>query len=200
MQLHLGRLAAIFTLSLTVATGAEASGSTMSVTGRTSTPIGAYEFCQSNPMDCRNPEGDAGPLILTVDRWKTIVEINHQVNASIIPETDQDVYGVEERWTYPEASGDCEDFALLKRKRLIDAGFSPSDLLMSVVLLPNGEGHAVLTVRTDHGDFILDELREKVLLWSETEYTYLKRQSPADPAAWVKIKDGRSAAVGTIRR
>lgn len=54
-----------------------------------------------------------------------------------------------------------------------------------MVLQPNGEGHAV-TVRTDHGDFILDNMRNKVMLWSETEYTYLKRQSSDDPGRWVK--------------
>ena len=45
-------------------------------------------------------------------------------------------------------AGDCEDFVLLKRKKLIAGGFSPSDLLITVVRKPDGEGHAVLTLRT----------------------------------------------------
>jgi len=110
-----------------------------------------------------------------------------------------ELYGVEEKWAIPTTAGDCEDFALLKRKQLIDAGFSPSDLLMTVVLQPNGEGHAVLTVRTDRGDFVLDNMRNKVKLWSETEYTFLKRQSADDPARWVKIQDGRAVAVGSLK-
>ncbi|TPM26915.1 transglutaminase-like cysteine peptidase [Mesorhizobium sp. B2-3-5] len=179
---------------------AHAGPATMTATGITSTPIGAYEFCKTNPADCTNPAGDAGPLILTKDRWNELLTINHQVNSTITPETDEQLYGVEEHWTYPQSAGDCEDYALLKRKLLIESGFSPSDLLMTVVLLPSGEGHAVLAVRTDRGDFILDELRDSVLLWSETEYTYLKRQSAGDPTRWVKLQDGRASAVGSVKQ
>lgn len=144
--------------------------------------------------------GDAGPLILTEDRWKTILKINYTVNTTIKPMTDMELYGVEEKWAIPTTAGDCEDYALLKRKDLINSGFSPSDTLMTVVLQPNGEGHAVLTVRTDHGDFILDNMRNKVMLWSDTEYTYLKRQSADDPARWVKIQDaGHADAVGSVK-
>ena len=89
---------------------------------------------------------------------------------------------------------------LLKRKMLMEQGFSATNLLITVVLQPNGEGHAVLTVRTDRGDFILDNMRNKVMLWSETEYTFLKRQSTSDPAAWVKLQDGRANAVASFRR
>ncbi|ACM26666.1 conserved hypothetical protein [Rhizobium rhizogenes K84] len=171
----------------------------MTITGDAAPPIGHYQFCRENPTECSYAGGDAGPAILTEDRWKTIVKINYAVNTTIRPMTDMDLYGVEEKWAIPTTAGDCEDFALLKRKDLIDAGFSPSDLLMTVVLQPNGEGHAVLTVRTDRGDFVLDNMRNKVKLWSETEYTFLKRQSADDPARWVKIQDGRAVAVGSLK-
>jgi predicted transglutaminase-like cysteine proteinase len=81
---------------------------------------------------------------------------------------------------------------------LMNKGIEASNLLITVVLQPNGEGHAVLTVRTDHGDFILDNMRNRVMDWSETEYTYLKRQSAGNPARWEKIQDGRATAVGGI--
>jgi predicted transglutaminase-like cysteine proteinase len=171
----------------------------MTVAGNSSPPIGAYQFCKEIPADCSNPAGDQGALLLTEERWKTILKINYQVNSSITPMTDKEIYGVEERWAYPRTVGDCEDYALLKRKMLIDAGFSPSDLLMTVVLQPNGEGHAVLTVRTDRGDFILDNMRNKVMLWADTEYTFLKRQSADDPTRWVKLQDGRAVAVGSVK-
>ncbi|MGQ3296305.1 MAG: transglutaminase-like cysteine peptidase, partial [Shinella sp.] len=108
-------------------------------------------------------------------------------------------YGVEEQWTYPDGAADCEDYVLIKRKRLMEAGISPSNLLITVVLQPNGEGHAVLTVRTDRGDFVLDNMRNKVLLWSETEYRYLKRQSSVNAGKWVKLQDGRADAVGSVK-
>lgn len=174
---------------------AHAAPANMAITGDAAPPIGHYEFCKQNPRECVYAGGDAGPIILNQDSWKTILNINYTVNTTIKPMTDMELYGVEEKWAIPTTAGDCEDFALLKRKQLIDAGFSPSDLLMTVVLQPNGEGHAVLTVRTDRGDFVLDNMRNKVKLWSETEYTFLKRQSADDPARWVKIQDGRAVAV-----
>ncbi len=177
---------------------ANAFPANMKVSGRANPPIGAYEFCNVNPSECAGSHADAGPAMLTEDSWKTILKINYQVNNSIQPMTDQDVYGVEERWAYPTTVGDCEDFALLKQRLLMKAGFAPSDLLMTVVLQPNGEGHAVLTVRTDRGDFILDNMRDKVMIWSETEYRFLKRQSTTSEIAWDKIQDGRSSYVGSL--
>lgn len=193
-----GGLVAVAMTMAMVGSG-QAAPANMVLAGNASPPIGHYEFCKANPGECAYAGGDAGPTVLTEDRWKEMLKINYAVNSSIQPMTDQEIYGVEERWAYPRTVGDCEDFALLKRKMLIDAGFSPSDTLITVVLQPNGEGHAVLTVRTDRGDFILDNMRNKVLLWSDTEYTYLKRQSAADPARWTKLQDGRAVAVGSVR-
>ncbi|MBP1849966.1 transglutaminase-like cysteine peptidase [Rhizobium halophytocola] len=170
----------------------------MHVVGRANPPIGHYEFCKTHQAECQPTAGDQGPSVLTQARWKRLLEINYDVNTEIRPMTDQQIYGVEELWTYPRTVGDCEDYALLKQKLLEQAGFSPSDLLLTVVLQPNGEGHAVLTVRTDRGDFVLDNMRNKVLLWSETEYTYLKRQATDNPAHWVKLQDGRAVAVGSV--
>jgi predicted transglutaminase-like cysteine proteinase len=170
----------------------------MQIVGKANPPIGHYEFCQTYAGECAGSQTDNGPVALTEPLWKSILEVNYTVNSSITPLTDLEIYGVEERWTYPRSVGDCEDFALLKRKLLIDRGVDPADLLMTVVLQPNGEGHAVLTIRTDHGDFILDNMRNKVLLWSETEYTYLKRQSSSQPSRWVKLQDGRAGAVGSV--
>ncbi|MDX3926984.1 MAG: transglutaminase-like cysteine peptidase [Shinella sp.] len=167
--------------------------------GATSQPIGHYEFCKRYRDECSGLGADAGPLVLTETNWKTILKVNYEVNTSIEPMTDKEIYGVEEYWAYPETVGDCEDYVLLKRKMLMEAGISPSDLLITVVLQPNGDGHAVLTVRTDRGDFVLDNMRNKVMLWSETEYRFLKRQSSEHAGKWVKLQDGRADAVGSVR-
>ena len=190
---------AVGAMLIAMAGSGQANPLNMTVLGNASPPIGAYQFCKEMPTECANADGDQGELLLTEERWKTILKVNYQVNSSITPLTDKEIYGVEERWAYPRTAGDCEDYALLKRKMLIDAGFSPSDLLITVVLQPNGEGHAVLTVRTDRGDFILDNMRNKVMLWADTEYTYLKRQSANDPSRWVKLQDGRAVAVGSVK-
>jgi predicted transglutaminase-like cysteine proteinase len=185
-------------LSAVAAQAAFALPANMITGGATNPPVGHYEFCRSLPQECRANPGRSAPVELTRDGWKTILEVNYDVNQSVTPLTDKEIYGVEEHWAYPDKMGDCEDYVLLKRKRLMQAGFSPSDLLITVVLQPNGEGHAVLTVRTDRGDFVLDNMRNKVLLWSDTEYTYLKRQSEQNSGRWVKLQDGRTVAVGSV--
>ena len=166
----------------------------------TSQPIGHYEFCQTYSGECAGSQADSGPMVLTEELWKAILDVNYTVNSSITPLTDMEIYGVEERWTYPRSVGDCEDFVLLKRRKLMSAGFSAADLLITVVRKPDGEGHAVLTVRTQSGDFILDNLNDEVKLWNETRYTYLKRQASYDTGRWVTIENGNAdVLVGALR-
>ncbi|MDO9415337.1 transglutaminase-like cysteine peptidase [Pararhizobium sp.] len=188
-----------FALTALTASNAWAFPANMAISGSTNPPIGHYDFCKTYSSECRDNGGDAGPAVLTRESWKTILNVNYTVNEQITPLTDKEIYGVEEQWAYPRTVGDCEDYVLLKRRMLMKAGFSPSDLLITVVLQPNGDGHAILTVRTDRGDFVLDNMRNKVLLWSETEYRFLKRQSAENSGLWVKIQDGRATtAVGSI--
>jgi len=201
MTTALKYLATVLLLAAGLTGTAEASARApfMTLTGPTAPPIGHYQFCQRLPRECSQTAPNANPMVLTPDRWQTLLEVNYRVNTTIKPETDIQLYHVQEYWAIPTTAGDCEDYALLKRKILIDAGFPESDLLMTVVLQPDGEGHAVLTVHTDRGDFILDNMRDKVSLWSDTDYTYLKRQSSLSDARWDKITDGRPALVGSVR-
>ena len=137
---------------------------------------------------------------LTRTLWQEIVAINNDVNTSVTPLTDMEMWGQEELWSYPtNGAGDCEDYALEKRRRLMQFGVPAGDLLLTVVRQPNGEGHAVLTVRTSLGEFILDNLDARVLAWNETEYTYLKRQSERNSGVWIAINDGRADAVASVR-
>ena len=87
----------------------------------------------------------------------------------------------------------------ISRRQLMQAGIPAGDLLMTVVRQANGDGHAVLTVRTSLGEFILDNLEAKVLSWKDTDYTYLKRQSDRNSGVWVSITDGRDDAVASVR-
>lgn len=178
-------------ISATAFVGAGSAGAMPMTTGRvTSQPIGHYEFCQQVPAECR-ATGNNAPDRLSQRAWTRMVEINARVNATIAPRTDLEMWGREEIWSYPVKYGDCEDYVLQKRHDLIKAGFHASNLLITVVLQPNGDGHAVLTVRTDQGDFILDNLVSKVLDWRDTRYRYLKRQSTANAGKWVDIIDDR---------
>lgn len=155
-------------------------------------PIGWVEFCAKNPRDCQQPATTARDVVLSAKLWKDMLRVNQWVNETIRPVTDMDHWGVVERWDYPDdGRGDCEDYVLLKRRMLIEAGWPRSALLITVVRDKKGEGHAVLTVKTDKGEFILDNQEEDVLLWSETGYRFVKRQSQTDPNAWLALGDTR---------
>ncbi|AYM58756.1 MULTISPECIES: transglutaminase-like cysteine peptidase [Agrobacterium] len=179
---------------------AEIKGSPSMVTGGiTSQPIGHYEFCQKYADECNIRSKVTPPPRVTDYGWGVIREINTSVNTTIVAMTDQEIYGKDEVWEYPTTAGDCEDFVLLKRKKLIERGFSVADLLITVVRKPDGEGHAVLTLRTTDGDYILDNLTDDVKLWTDTNYTYLKRQASFNTGRWISIEDGRDVLVGALR-
>lgn len=157
-------------------------------------PIGWIEFCSNNPKDCNGGSTSPRDVVLNGKSWKDLVRINKFVNDSIKPMTDMDHWGVVEKWSLPDDGyGDCEDYVLLKRKLLAQAGWPKEALLITVVREKSGDGHAVLTVKTDKGEFILDNQNPEIQLWSETSYRFVKRQSQTDPNAWVSLGDPRPA-------
>ena len=191
--------AAAAAILLGTATGSAQAQSFMPTGGLSSQPVGHYEFCQKNQTECA-PTAQVRPVELTRSLWATIVDINNAVNTTVTPRTDMELWGVEELWSYPvNGYGDCEDYALEKRRRLVKAGVPESNILITVVRQPNGDGHAVLTVSTHLGDFILDNLEPRVLAWNETDYRFLKRQSSKHAGMWVSIDDGRNILVGSVR-
>jgi predicted transglutaminase-like cysteine proteinase len=157
-------------------------------------PIGWVEFCVLHQRDCAGAAVAPRDVVLTSRTWNDLVRINRWVNETIRPMTDLDHWGVVEKWSYPDDGyGDCEDYVLLKRKMLMQAGWPLSALLITVVRDERGDGHAVLTVRTDRGEFVLDNQNERILLWSDTRYRFVKRQSQSDPNSWVALGDPRPA-------
>ncbi len=181
------------------AAGSVAQAQAFMPTGGLSTqPVGHYEFCQTRPDECAKTVAHK-PVELSRKLWAAMVDINNVVNTMVTPRTDMEMWGVEERWSYPtNGYGDCEDYVLEKRRRLMKIGIPASNLLITVVRQPNGDGHAVLTVNTSMGDFILDNLEPRVLTWAETDYTYLKRQSARHAGMWVGVDDGRNVLVGSV--
>lgn len=159
--------------------------------GPTSIPIGHMEFCRRNRSECGQNTAVAEVESLSEQRWQELVDTNNRLNTEIVPVTDLDYYHVGELWTYPEGYGDCEDFVLAKRRQLMDSGWDPSTLLIAVVRQTNGDGHAVLMVRTDRGDLVLDNLDSTIHVWNETPYQFVKRQSQSNAGEWVMIDDSR---------
>ncbi len=160
----------------------------------TRAPIGWVEFCADNAE--RLPGGATQPrdIVMSQTAWRDLLRVNHWVNENVKPMTDMDHWGVVEKWSLPtDGYGDCEDYVLMKRKMLIDAGWPREALLITVVRDKKGEGHAVLTVKTDKGEFVLDNQNENVVAWTETGYRFVKRQSQSDPNVWVSLGDTRPA-------
>lgn len=172
----------------------------MATNGATERPIGHHNFCKRNRAECRVRSRTEARVQLTQARWNALVAINNEVNRAILPVTDAELFGREEFWVYPESMGDCEDFVLLKRRELITMGWPVGSLLITVVRQMNGDGHAVLTVLTDRGDLVLDNLESEVKIWSDTDYQYVKRQSEFDTGRWIAIDDIRTPTVGSLTR
>ena len=192
---------AVLLLAAMTGTASQAAGPGKMVTGGlTSQPIGHYDFCRLNPDECSIRMRHKGPVVLNEALHALATDINVSVNKAVKPMNDFDIYGRDEVWAYPDQGvGDCEDYVLEKRRRLQQAGVPLSNLLITVVRKPDGEGHAVLTLRTDRGDMILDNLRDDLLIWQETGYSYLKRQSSEHTGRWVTIIEDRNLLVGAVR-
>jgi predicted transglutaminase-like cysteine proteinase len=198
-----GLIAAIMLVAFAVAAAQAASERPMFISIGTSSraPIGWTEFCNQNRSECSTRPMEARDVVLTPTAWRDLTRVNRWVNTKIKPLTDMEHWGVVERWSYPDDGyGDCEDYVLLKRRMLIQAGWPRQALLITVVRDQRGDGHAVLTVKTDKGEFILDNQVEEVLLWSETSYRFVKRQSQVDPNIWVSLGDNRPAVATATSR
>ena len=157
-------------------------------------PIGWIDFCIEYKSECATKPSEPRDVVLTPKTWADMVKLNAWVNQAIKPITDLEHWGVVERWNYPDDGyGDCEDYVLLKRRMLMQAGWPREALLITVVRDRKGDGHAVLTVKTDRGEFILDNQEPQVLSWTRAGYRFVKRQSQSDPNMWVLLGEPRVA-------
>lgn len=184
----------LFTLALSISFSNVAyADPLMNIGGEAWAPVGHIEFCKLKPDECGATE-EAAPLHLSKDALALLNQVNQFYNKAIKPASDQEVYGRDEVWSYPQEIadthtylGDCEDYVLAKRRGLMESAIAASSLLITVVKDEHGEGHAVLTVRTDEGDFILDNRKDEIVRWDTTNYTFLKRQSISNAGQWVSI-------------
>ena len=182
------------TLIATAKTGtAEERPLFISVGEATRAPIGWVEFCVEYDPECKTKPSAPRDVVLSGQAWKDLVRINRTVNTNVKPMTDMDHWGVVERWNYPDDGyGDCEDYVLQKRKMLMQAGWPREALLITVVRDKHNDGHAVLTVKSDKGEYVLDNQTDDIVLWSDTGYRFVKRQSQSDPNVWVALGEPRS--------
>jgi len=182
--------------------GNAAGGRFMVIGGLTSQPVGHYDFCRRYARQCR-ARAAATPLALNAQSRRLLEQVNLGVNHQVAAATDLEIYGKPEYWEYPDKAGgrgDCEDYALLKQRELEQAGIAGANLLITVVRKPNGEAHAVLTARTDKGDYILDNLSDAMRLWRDTDYRYIKRQAADNAGLWAEIAPPPGAPVAMAAR
>jgi predicted transglutaminase-like cysteine proteinase len=182
------------------ASGSIPVASAAMITTDTLPPIGWVQFCSDNPAECKT--GNMPKQIAKIDdkKWKQLQRINRDVNEEIEPISDMDQWNTLEKWSYPTTGkGDCEDYVLEKRRRLMEAGWPVQSLLITVVREKNGNGHAVLTVKTDRGDLVLDNQEARVKAWTDTGYRFIKRQSEENQNKWVSLGGPETAIVAANR-
>jgi len=160
-------------------------------------PAGFTAFCEASPDECASGTvATQASTVLALNHASLglLERVNRAVNADVRPMTDMDLYGEAERWSLPARSGnragDCEDYALEKRRRLIAAGLPAQAFSLAVVDSRETRRHVVLLVGTDRGDFVLDNLDQWILPWSKTGYRWIQRQVPSASLKWASLDFG----------
>lgn len=153
-----------------------------------SPPPGARSLCATYDWACAK---SGRMMLIGEDTMQTVRTINAQANRSIRPISDLDQYRIAERWSLPtNRGGDCEDYALYKKRELIRAGIPAEQLLVAAVLDRKRQSHAVLILRTGTQDLVLDNMTSRILPWQKTGYTFLRVQDPRQPSRWVSVMAG----------
>jgi predicted transglutaminase-like cysteine proteinase len=186
-----------------VSRGQDYASPFMRVFGLTQPPYGFVNFCERMPRECAQGSQEDQRFFASPARLAELDAVNRSVNHEIEPVTDLELYTMTDYWTIPTARGDCEDYVLLKRKRLMELGWPASALLITVVRDERGEGHAVLTARTMQGDFVLDNKTDEIKVWHRTRYDFVMRQSYLNPRVWMSLDpremDAALASAGVRR-
>lgn len=145
-------------------------------------PAGFASACRNYAFLCgeRAGRGMSDEELLTL-----ATRVNLDVNREVRSVTDTAQYGRVEHWALPDGgAGDCEDYALLKKKRLIESGVDSRRLTMAVVLDRRAGVHSVLMLRLDSGDVVLDNLTNQIHHWARSGLTFVARQNASNKRSW----------------
>jgi predicted transglutaminase-like cysteine proteinase len=142
-----------------------------------SAPLGYQLMCLKSPEQCK--AGGAAQIKVSGDVLATLKRVNSRVNRTITPRHDAGA----DVWTANATVGDCEDYVLAKRAALIKAGLPPSALRIAYVKTRSGEGHAILVVKSNGKDLVLDNLTSSIKPLSQTGYRIIS-MSTANPVKW----------------
>ena len=158
----------------------------------TMAPLPAVKFCVTQTSECSAAPDEL--VKMDLESFAILSLINQNVNASIQP-IHKAVSGSIDTWAINPDQGDCNDYAVTKRHQLMRLGLPSSALLLAAVQTVWGEGHLVLVVRTDRGDYVLDNLTNQIRSWRKTGYRWVKRQSIDNPQYWTAVAPGAGRPV-----
>ncbi len=180
-----GVCALVLTSFFTASAAQASEGAFITAISASPPPSGAQQLCRQYSWAC---SGQKAASLTSKQEMQIVKKVNLQVNASTRSITDQSQYRQREFWALPTTrGGDCEDFALLKKRNLIKAGIDPSKLLIATVLDRRRNAHAVLVYRSAQGDLVLDNLTNSIKPWKATRYLFLRMQDPKQPRRWVGV-------------
>ena len=106
--------------------------------------------------------------------WSTLNRVNRRWNERITYQSDMEHYGRLDYWCIPQDGlGDCEDYVLAKKRALENQNISS---YLATCWVETGEYHAVLIVRFNPGDYVLDNRYDQVMPWDRLPYKWHKMQ------------------------
>ncbi len=157
-------------------------------------PMAHTMFCLRYRADCEVHGIDFRKrnIALTVDRLNELNRVNRQINREIVPQPNLGGLATED-WIVAPVAGDCNDYAVTKRHKLLELGWPSRSLLLSEVVVPSGEHHLVLVVRvrdTDRMqdiDLVLDNLNYNLRPVGLTPYRWVRVESPSNPKYWSTV-------------
>lgn len=158
---------------------------------RSLAPFAHVRFCLNWPDQCTDNDG---PALMMMDAAKRteLRNVNAYFNRTIRPVPDPPG---QDSWNVDVTEGDCDDYAVTKRKRLAELGWPAASLRIAVTRTASGEGHAVLVVRTSDGDLVLDNRSNTIRNWRQTDLQWIKIHSGSKPRLWFNLDRRGSAPV-----
>ncbi|HZL59306.1 MAG TPA: transglutaminase-like cysteine peptidase [Stellaceae bacterium] len=174
--------------TLAVGTSGEAPGQTLAAGAPVAPPAGFIGYCMKYLGECAAPVQAPATVELSEAKRGELEQVQESVNRAVQPQAEP-----EQAWDYPTSgAGDCNSYALEKRRELMALGWPRSALLLTAALTERGEGHLVLLARTSEGDLVLDNRLPRVAPWRDLPYRWLARQSDVAPLQWVGLPDRAS--------
>jgi predicted transglutaminase-like cysteine proteinase len=150
-------------------------------------PFAYIKLCVEHPSSCKTSQGRiavvaSGQVKLNRKLRSQLASVNSSVNRAIRPKRDSGG----DTWTVGAKSGDCEDYVLSKRAKLIAMGWPSRALAIAVVRTRGGQGHAVLVVNTDQGRLILDNLVKDVRSKNRSPHRFVSMQDTSSTYGWTR--------------